>query len=115
MYVDGGSGLARIRPDGSGFEMVMPLDTLKGELGVAWPTTLPEGRGILVRVRRQGDAESDYTIVVVDTRRGTRKQLVRGVFASYSSTGHLLWVTADGALTRSDSTSIASSSSAHQS
>jgi hypothetical protein len=94
--VDGGR-IGSIQSDGS-FEMVMPLDTLKGELGVAWPTALPEGRGILVRVRRQGDAESDYTIVMVDTRRGTRKQVVRGVFASYSSTGHLLWVTADGAL-----------------
>jgi serine/threonine-protein kinase len=98
LYVDGGSGLARIRPDGSGLEMVMPLDTLSGESGVAWPTALPEGRGILARVRRSGDATSEYRIVVLDLRDKSRKELVRGVFARYSAAGHLLWVTGDGAL-----------------
>ncbi len=98
LYVDGGTGLARIRPDGSGLEMVMPLDTLSGESGVAWPTALPEGRGILARVRRSGDATSEYRIVVLDLRDKSRKELVRGVFARYSAAGHLLWVTGDGAL-----------------
>jgi serine/threonine-protein kinase len=98
LYTDGGSGLARIHPDGTGFEMVMPLDTLKGEAGVAWPVVLPNGRGILTRIRRSGESTSDYRIVVLDLRNRSRKELVRAVFARYSSTGHLLWVTADGAL-----------------
>jgi serine/threonine-protein kinase len=98
LYVDGGTGLARVRPDGSDRKMVMPLDTLQGEAGIAWPSALPKGRGILVRVRRLGDATSDYRIVAFDPRDGSRKELVRGVRAVYSPSGHLLWVTGDGAL-----------------
>jgi len=98
IYVDAGRGLARVHPDGTGFAMVMPLDTLAGEAGVAWPALLPEGRGILVRVRRGGDPLADYSIVVVDLRDGSRKRLVRALVARYSPTGHLFWVTADGSL-----------------
>jgi serine/threonine-protein kinase len=36
--------------------------------------------------------------VAFDRRDRSRKNLVHGVFARYSPTGHLLWVTADGAL-----------------
>ncbi len=97
LYADGGIGLLRMRPDGSDRTMVMSLDTLKGEAGIAWPSALPGGRGIIMRVRRIGDA-SDYRIVVLDARDGSRKELVRGVVARYSPTGHLLWVTSDGTL-----------------
>jgi serine/threonine-protein kinase len=98
LYADGGTGLVQLRPDGSGRKMIMPLDTLQNEAGVAWPSALPEGRGVLLRIRRLGDATSDYRIVVLDSRNGTRKELLRGLVARYSLTGHLLWVTADGAL-----------------
>jgi serine/threonine-protein kinase len=98
LYVDGGTGLVRLRPDGSDHKMVLPLDTLKKEAGVAWPTALPGGRGILVRVRSLGDAPSDYRIVALDTRDGSRKDLVRGLVAKYSPTGHLLWISSDGVL-----------------
>ncbi len=98
LYADGATGLLRMRPDGSDRKMVMPLDTLKGEAGVAWQTALPKGRGILARVRRIGDATLDYRIVALDLRDGSRKELVRGVVAKYSPSGHLLWVTGDGAL-----------------
>jgi eukaryotic-like serine/threonine-protein kinase len=99
LYFDAGSGLARVRPDGSGFDMVMPLDTAMREIGVAWPRALPQGRGILIRVRRSGEGMPDWSIVVLDARARSRKELVRGVFALYSpDTQHLLWVTADGSL-----------------
>ena len=98
LYPDGGTGLARIRPDGSGFEIVMPLDTAKGESGVAWPSTLPGARGILARVRKAGESISDFRIVVLDLKDMSRKELVRGVVARYSDSGHLLWVTGDGAV-----------------
>jgi hypothetical protein len=87
-----------MRPDGSDRTMVLSLDTLKNEAGVAWPTALPNGRGILARVRRLADATSDYSIVALDLRDGSRKELVRGLVAKYSPTGHLLWITGDGAL-----------------
>ena len=98
LYADGGNGLVQIRPDGSDRKMVLSLDTLKKEAGVAWPTALPGGHGILVRIRSIGDATSDYRIVALDLRNGSRKDLVRGLVAKYSPTGHLLWVTGDGML-----------------
>jgi Tol biopolymer transport system component/tRNA A-37 threonylcarbamoyl transferase component Bud32 len=98
LYADGGTGLVQLRPDGSDRKMIMPLDTLQNEAGVAWPSALPDGRGVLMRIRRLGDATSDYRIVVLDSRNGTRRELLRGLVARYSLTGHLLWVTADGTL-----------------
>jgi eukaryotic-like serine/threonine-protein kinase len=99
LYFDAGLGLARVRPDGSGFDMVMPLDTAMRELGVAWPRALPGGRGILMRVRRAGEGMPDWSIVALDLRDRSRRELVRGVLAIYSpDTQHLLWVTADGSL-----------------
>jgi eukaryotic-like serine/threonine-protein kinase len=99
LYFDAGRGLARVSPDGSGYEMVMPLDTALREIGVAWPRALPEGRGILLRVRRAGEAMPGWSIIVLDPRDRSRRELVRGVFAIYSpDTQHLLWVTADGSL-----------------
>jgi eukaryotic-like serine/threonine-protein kinase len=99
LYFDAGRGLARVRPDGSGYDMVMPLDTAMREIGVAWPRALPEGRGILLRVRRTGEGMPDWSIVALDLRNRSRKELVLGVFALYSAaTQHLLWVTADGSL-----------------
>ncbi len=98
IYFDGNSNLSRIRPDGSGREIVSPLDTLQREIGVAWPQPLPDGRGVLFRVRRTGEDPGDYTVMVLDLHSRVRKMLVRGVFAQYSPTGHLLYVTGDGAL-----------------
>ena len=98
LYVDLGNGLGRIRPDGSGKEMLVPFDTLHGEAGVAWPMPLPGARGVLMRIRRGGEAMADYRIVLFDLKHKIRKDLVTGIFARYSDTGHLLWVTSDGAL-----------------
>jgi len=98
IYLDGNSGLARVRPDGTDYRIVIPLDAAAGEIGVAWPSALPDARGVLARVRRADDAPPDYSIVVLDLQSGSRKQLVRGLVARYSPTGHLVWVTADGSL-----------------
>jgi eukaryotic-like serine/threonine-protein kinase len=99
LYFDAGPGLARVNPDGSGYDMVMPLDTARQEIGLAWPRALPGGRGVLLRVRRSGEGMADWSIVALDLRDRSRRELVRGVLAIYSpSTQHLLWVTADGSL-----------------
>ena len=99
LYFDGGTGLARVQPSGDQFELVMPLDTTKGEIGMAWPRVLPQGRGILMRVRRTGEDMSSWSIIAFDLRDQSRKEIVRGVYAIYSpDTQHLLWVTADGSL-----------------
>jgi eukaryotic-like serine/threonine-protein kinase len=99
LYFDAGPGLARVNPDGSSYEMVMPLDTARHEIGLAWPRALPKGRGVLLRVRRSGEGMAEWSIVALDLRDRSRKELVRGVLATYSrDTQHLLWVTADGSL-----------------
>jgi eukaryotic-like serine/threonine-protein kinase len=99
LYFDAGRGLARVREDGSDYEMVLPLDTARREVGVAWPRALPGARGILLRVRRTGEGMPDWSIVALDLRDLSRREIVRGVFAVYSAdTQHLLWVTADGSL-----------------
>jgi eukaryotic-like serine/threonine-protein kinase len=99
LYFDAGPGLARVSPDGSGYEMMMPLDTAAREVGLAWPRALPKGRGVLMRVRRTAEGMSDWSVVVLDLRDRSRKELARGVFAIYSpTTEHLIWVTGDGTL-----------------
>jgi serine/threonine-protein kinase len=98
IYFDGASHLARIRPNGTGREVVSVLDTTQQEIGVAWPDALPHGRGVLFRVRRLGDDVRAYAIYVVDLKTRRRKLLVKAVVARYLSPGYLLYVLADGSL-----------------
>ena len=98
LYYDGRGGLERVRPDGSDREMVVPLDTTRGESGVAWPEALPDGRGVLFRVRSAGEDNSGHQVVAWDARSGEHKALVRAVAARYVTTGHLLFLAADGTL-----------------
>ncbi len=98
IYFDANTGgLQRIRPDGSGLETVMPLDTAAGEVGIAWPSVLPGNRVAIVRVRRATEVAGDFRIVAVRVATGERSEVVRGVSAKYEA-GHLLFVTADGTL-----------------
>lgn len=98
LYYDANDAVARVRPDGSGYEIVMPVDTASGESAVAWIEALPDGGGILMRIRRGGEQLEKWRIVAFDTRTQTRHELVQGLTARYSRTGQLLWATADGVL-----------------
>ncbi len=98
IYFDGLTTLSRIRPDGTGREVVYTLDSLQREVGVAWSEALPGGAGVLFRVRRIGDAVADYRIMVADPRTKKAKLVVRAAVARYAPSGHLLYVTADGSL-----------------
>jgi serine/threonine-protein kinase len=91
------AGLQRVRPDGSGRETVLPLDSLRRENGIAWPEVLPGNRVILFRLRHANDAPRDFSIVAC--RIGTREcgVLTRAVSARYAA-GRLLFVTVDGTL-----------------
>jgi Tol biopolymer transport system component len=98
IYFDANTGgLQRIRPDGTGLETVMPLDTTTREVGVAWPKVLPGNRVAIVRVRRETELAGDFRIVAVRIATGERADVVPGVSARYQA-GHLLFVTADGTL-----------------
>ena len=98
IFADVGNGFARLRSDGSGLTMVMTLDSTSAESGVAWPEALPDDRGLLMRVRRGGEPLANYSIIAIDLKTGARKELVRGLVARYSPTGHLLWITGEGIL-----------------
>jgi serine/threonine-protein kinase len=98
IYFDGLSTISRIRPDGTGREVVYALDSLKREVGGAWPEALPGGAGVLFRIRRIGDDIGDFRIMVADLRTKQVKFLVQAAVARYAPTGHLLYVTADGSL-----------------
>lgn len=65
---------------------------------VAWPTALPNGRGVLIRVRQLDQSAQQYAIDAVDLRSGTRKHLMQGLVARYVPGGYLLYVSADGSL-----------------
>ena len=58
----------------------------------------PAPRGILFRTRRANQAMGDFQIVAMTLPHGEPHVLMRGVYARYSPTGHLLVVTADGKL-----------------
>ena len=98
LYFDGATEISRIRPDGSGRESVAPLDTANKEFGLAWPHLLPGAHAIIYRSRRLGDDLAHYRITAYDFTTKTRRFLVNAVSAIYSPSGHLLFVTADGAL-----------------
>ena len=98
IYFDGATTISRIRPDGTGRQVVAALDTLHNEIGVAWPQALPNGRGVIFRVRHTGEDVSKYSIDVVDGKTHARKRLVTATMARYSPAGYLLYVLADGTL-----------------
>ena len=95
LYVDTPGGLGRVPPTGGD---ITPFTTLgESEASHSWPDVLPNGRGVLFTIFRGGD-QSEYDIAVADVSTGEHKVLVRGVFARYSVTGHIVYVTADGTL-----------------
>ena len=92
-------GVTRIPDNGGELEEVTVPDTTRGEAIHSFPQLLPDGRTLLLRVNRtlQG-AVSPSQIVAVSLETGERTPLVQGVFARYTPTGHLLYVTATGTL-----------------
>ena len=107
LYFDGaarlGNGLVRVRvrvPEGGGApEAVTVADTEQGEFSHLWPEALPGRRGVVFTVRRGNQTNfAVWDIAVADLATGTHTVLVRGVRARYATSGHLVYVTADGTL-----------------
>jgi serine/threonine-protein kinase len=99
LYIDTDrGGLQRMPASGGPRESVAPLDTARDEIGVAWPVALPNGKGVLFRIRSAGQELNEYDIAAVNVETGERKTLVRGLVARYAASGHLVFVTADGNL-----------------
>jgi serine/threonine-protein kinase len=102
LYLDGdlpGNGLVRVPEGGGASEPVTMTDSTRGEEGHLWPEALPGGRGVVFSVRRGGRSNvTEWDIAVADLATGNHTVLVRGVRARYATSGHLLYVTADGTL-----------------
>ena len=97
IYVEGDSGIIRMRSSGGPAELVYNALARKEE-GAEWPVLLPEGGGLVFRTRRPSQSAADYQIVAMKLPKGEPKVIMRGVFARYSPTGHLLVATAEGKL-----------------
>ena len=93
--------LMRVPEKGGRAESIGLLDSTKGELQHAWPDALPNGRGVIMTVSRGGPGamgSATDEIAVLDLSSGTHRALVRGIFARYAQSGHLVYVTAEGSL-----------------
>jgi len=97
VYFEVDSGLARVRASGGPIESVYKLSSRK-EVGAEWPVVLPGARGIVFRTRRANQGVGDFQILAMPLPAGEPHVIMRGVFARYSPTGHLLVVTSDGKL-----------------
>ncbi len=93
--------LRRVPSAGGVSEPVSSLDSTAGELQHIWPDALPNGRAILMVVRHGGPgfqpSETDG-IAVLDLATREHRNLTRGVYARYATSGHILYVTADSIL-----------------
>jgi len=100
IYYDGkltGDGLARVRATGGTPEIATVPNTETGERWHARPSALPDGRGVLFTAARVS-GQSNFTIAVLDSRTGKHSTLVPGLVARYAASGHLLYITDEGAL-----------------
>jgi Tol biopolymer transport system component/tRNA A-37 threonylcarbamoyl transferase component Bud32 len=98
IYFEVDSGVARMRATGGEIEPVYVIKPDKKEIATEWVHVLPGSTGVLFRLRHVGQGPGDFEIMAAPLPRGEAHSLVRGVYALYSPTGHVLVVTADGKL-----------------
>ena len=101
IYYDGhleGDGLSRIKEAGGRAEVASRPDTTQRENFHNSPAALPNGRGVMLVVRVSTALGARSMIGVLDTRTGTHRVLLEGMYATYAPSGHLLVVTAQGEL-----------------
>ena len=97
IYFDSPLGLSRVQADGGTPALFIPYDSAAGEIGHAWPSALPNGKGLLYRSRRNLDP-TDFEIVAFDLKTHERHALTKGLLATYMSPGYLVYLRADGAV-----------------
>ena len=93
--------LMRVRETGAKAESIGRLDSTRGELQHSWPDVLPNGKGVIFTVSHHGPGSMggpEEEIGVLDLATRTHRVLLRGIFARYARTGHLVYITAEGTL-----------------
>jgi Tol biopolymer transport system component len=98
IYIEVDSGIGRIRATGGPVEPLYKYNAERHEIGTEYPNALPGGKGLIFRVRRAGQGPAEFDIVGMKLPKGEAKPLIRGVYARYADSGHLLVVTSDGKL-----------------
>ena len=94
----GGDGIFRTPHTGGEAERLTELVDSVREVLHLWPQLLPGGRGLLFVTMKAGSVPVDFEIAAADFDSGTHKVILRGVFARYLPSGHLLFLDADGTL-----------------
>ncbi len=96
LYVSGNAGLVRIPASGGAMEPLTRVDQGKGASNHAWPQVLPGAKAVVFTVLRAVAAQRE--IAVLDLASKSVTTVMRGTFARYAPTGHLVYVRDDGAL-----------------
>jgi eukaryotic-like serine/threonine-protein kinase len=98
VYFEVDSGLARMRPTGGAIEPVYTFKAAQNDVGAEWPYVLPDGKGLIFRLRHAGQGPADWDIMAMSLPHGPAHVLTHGIYARYAPTGHLLVVTSEGKL-----------------
>jgi serine/threonine-protein kinase len=98
VYFEVDSGLARMRAAGGAVEPVYKISPERKEIATEWVHVLPRAAGVIFRLRHAGQGPGDFEIMAMPLPKGAARSLVRGVYARYAPSGHLLVVTSDGKL-----------------
>jgi eukaryotic-like serine/threonine-protein kinase len=98
IYIELNTGLGRIKATGGPIEPIFTMSDARHEIGAEYPNVMPDGKGIVFRRRLAGQAPNEFEIMGMALPRGTPRTLVRGIYAHYAASGHLLVVTGDGKL-----------------
>jgi len=89
--------VARIAPQGGLVETLAAPDSTR-QTAHWMPHPLPNGRGVLVTVRRGSDRQTDAHVGVLDLVTGRVTQLTQGFGARYANSGHVVFARRDSSL-----------------
>ncbi len=98
IYTELNEGLGRLRATGGPVEALFRLSDERHEIGAEYPSVMPGGKGVVFRRRLAGQSANEFDIMAMTIPGGTPRPLLKGVFARYALSGHLLVVTGDGKL-----------------
>jgi DNA-binding SARP family transcriptional activator/Tol biopolymer transport system component len=96
-----GAGLLRVEARPSAvLRWFTTLDTARGQIDHAWPDVLPNGKGVVFTVRFRGkNGKIRLSIAVADIPSGKYRVIVDdAMYARYTTSGHLLYVTTNKTL-----------------
>jgi serine/threonine-protein kinase len=88
-----GGGLWRVSADGGEPERLAAPEAIDGDGSYAFPSVLPNGRGVLFTIEKGSQsAAPQVAVAVIDLKTGQRKTLIDGAAdAQYVETGHLVF------------------------